>query len=96
MLPNLPTAREQGLAELEASAWFGFFLPKGAQSANVRKLHDAIVATMAITAVQQRIKQIGGELVPQERTSSEYLQKFVESEIKKWAAPIKGSGVTAD
>jgi tripartite-type tricarboxylate transporter receptor subunit TctC len=95
ILSSLPTAREQGL-DLEASAWFGFFLPKGAQPANVRKLHDAIVATMAIPAVQERIKQVGGDLVASERRSPEYLQKFVESEIAKWAVPLKASGVTAD
>jgi hypothetical protein len=26
----------------------------------------------------------------------QYLQKFVESEIKKWTAPIKASGVSMD
>jgi tripartite-type tricarboxylate transporter receptor subunit TctC len=30
------------------------------------------------------------------RRSPEYLGKFVESEIVKWAAPIKASGATAD
>ena len=31
-----------------------------------------------------------------ERRSSDYLQKFVESEIEKWAGPIKAAGVTAE
>jgi tripartite-type tricarboxylate transporter receptor subunit TctC len=39
------------------------------------------------------MKQIGADLVAPERRSPEYLQKFVESEIEKWAAPIKASGV---
>ena len=31
-----------------------------------------------------------------ERRSPDYLQKFVESEIAKWASPIKALGVTAE
>jgi hypothetical protein len=35
-------------------------------------------------------------LVPAERRSPEYLQKFVEREIEKWAAPIKAAGISVD
>jgi hypothetical protein len=42
------------------------------------------------------MKQIGADLTAPERRSSEYLGKLVESEIEKWAGPIKASGVTAD
>jgi hypothetical protein len=31
-----------------------------------------------------------------ERRTPEYLGRFVASEIEKWAAPIKASGVSAD
>jgi tripartite-type tricarboxylate transporter receptor subunit TctC len=48
---------------------------------------------MDTPSVQERMKQIGADLVAPERRSREYLQKFVESEIEKWAAPIKASGV---
>jgi hypothetical protein len=40
--------------------------------------------------------QIGAEAAAPEFRSSEYLGKLVESEIEKWAGPIKASGVTAD
>jgi hypothetical protein len=32
----------------------------------------------------------------EDRRSPAYLAKFVESEIDKWAAPIKASGATVD
>ena len=47
-------------------------------------------------AVQQRLKEVGTEPVAPERRSPEYLQEFVASEIKKWAAAIKTSGVSLD
>ena len=72
------------------------FLPKGTPPAIVQKLNAAAVATMNTPSVQERMKQIGAELAPPECRISEYLGKLVESEIEKWAGPIKASGVTAD
>jgi len=46
--------------------------------------------------VQQRLKDIGATVVEPGRRSPEYLQKFVESEIEKWAVPIKASGLSMD
>ena len=44
-------------------------------------------------AVQQRLKELGAEVVAPERRSPEYLQGFVEREIKKWAAIIRANGL---
>jgi tripartite-type tricarboxylate transporter receptor subunit TctC len=96
LLPDLPTADEQGLKDFEAILWYALFLPKGTPAAIVQKLNAATIAAMNTPALQERMKQIGAELVPPERRSSEYLGKLVESEIEKWAGPIKASGVTAD
>jgi tripartite-type tricarboxylate transporter receptor subunit TctC len=93
-LPTLATAQEQGLASFEASNWCALFLPKGTPDAIVRRLHDAAVATMETAAVQAQLQRIGSTVVAPERRSSDYLQKFVEGEIARWAAPIKASGVT--
>jgi hypothetical protein len=35
-------------------------------------------------------------LVAPERTSPEYLGKFVASEVEKWAGPIKAAGISLD
>ena len=51
---------------------------------------------METPSVQLRMKEIGADLIAPERRSPAYLQKFVESEIEKWAAPIKASGISAD
>lgn len=96
ILPSLASAHEQGLTDFEVSTWNAFFLPKGAAPAIVQKLHDATVTAMNSPAVQGRLKQIGAEVVPPERRSPDYLQGFVESEIKKWALAIKAAGVTAE
>jgi hypothetical protein len=54
------------------------------------------VVTIDSPTVQARLKEIGVTVVAPERRSRDYLQKFVASEIKKWAGPIKISGVSLD
>jgi tripartite-type tricarboxylate transporter receptor subunit TctC len=96
ILPSVPSAHEQGVIDFEVSTWNAFFLPKGTPLAIVQKLHDATIAAISSSAVQERLKQIGAEPVAPERRSREYLEKFLESEIKKWAIAIKAAGVIAE
>jgi tripartite-type tricarboxylate transporter receptor subunit TctC len=94
--PALATAQEQGLKDFAADNWLAFFLPKGTPAPIVQKLHEASVAALNTPAVAARLKEVGADLVTPERRSPEYLQKFVESEIEKWAAPIKAAGVVGE
>ncbi len=96
VLPNLPTAHEQGLTDFDTYVWFAFFLPKGTPSPIVQKLNEATVAAMNTSSVQQRLKELGVTVVAPERQSPEYLQKFVVSEIEKWAPVIRRANVKAD
>jgi hypothetical protein len=41
-------------------------------------------------------KECGSILVAPERRSPEYLQKFIQSEIEKWAALIKAANIKAE
>ena len=95
-VPTLGPAHEQGLAEFDASTWQGFFMPKSTPAPIVQRLHDATVAVMNNSVVQDRLRHSGNDPVGPERQSPEYLQKLVEHEIKKWAEPIKAAGISAD
>jgi len=93
ILPTLPSAHEQGLTDFELNPWYAFFLPKGTPVPIVQKLREAIVATSATPDVQEKLKELGYVLVAPERRSTEYLGKFVESEVEKWAAVIKAINI---
>jgi tripartite-type tricarboxylate transporter receptor subunit TctC len=95
-LPALASAHEQGLTNFEASNWCGLFLPVATPAAIVGRLHAAAVATMETAAVQAQLQRIGSTVVAPERRSSDYLRTFVASEVERWAAPIKASGVSLD
>lgn len=92
-LPDLPSADEQGLADFDIASWYALFLPAGTPSAIIQKLNRATVATLDMPSVQQRLKQIGGDVIAPERRSPEYLAQFLAAQIKKWEAPIKASGI---
>ena len=96
MLPELASAHEQGLTDFEATTWFGFFMPRGTPAPIIQKLHDATVAALDTPSVQEKLKEVGAIVVAPDRRSPEYLQAFVESEIKKNAIPIKATGVAID
>jgi tripartite-type tricarboxylate transporter receptor subunit TctC len=95
VLPNLPTAIEQG-TDVQAYTWSAVFLPKGASAAIVQRLNGAIVQAMKTPSVRERMEGLGATLVPDDRATPQYLSQFVKSEITKWAAPIKASGVTIE
>ena len=95
-LPNVPTGLEQGTPNLEAYTWNALFLPKDAPAEVVKKLHDATVEAMKTPSVRERLEALGAVVVPEERATPEYLGQYVKSEIDKWAAPIKASGVTVE
>ena len=96
VLPDLATADEQGLKGFEAYTWNAFFLPKNTPEPIARRLREATLEAMNTPAVRSRLEQLGATLVTSERTTPEYLQGFVKSEVAKWAGPIKASGVTIE
>lgn len=51
---------------------------------------------MGVSLIRERLKEIGCDLVPPERSTPEYLRSFVASEIDKWAGAIKASGIQID
>jgi tripartite-type tricarboxylate transporter receptor subunit TctC len=91
-MPGLASTHEQGLTDFDVPSWCAIFLPKGTPAGIVQKLHDATVVTMGALLIRERLKEIGCDLVPPERSSPEYLRKFVASEIDKWAAGSKRVG----
>ena len=62
----------------------------------VKTLHDAALAAVHTPAVRDRLARLGAEITPDDQATPQYLGNFVKSEIAKWAAPIKASGVSVE
>ncbi|MEP9355836.1 tripartite tricarboxylate transporter substrate binding protein [Xanthobacter sp. KR7-65] len=89
-LPDVPTMGEQGLADYESYAWFGIAAPKGTPQAVIDRLNREIVATVADSAVQKRLIEIGVE--PESSTAAQF-KAFIAAESVKWADIIAKAGI---
>lgn len=96
VLPQIPTAQEQGLADFEVLSWNALFLPKGTPDPIVRRLNAAMSQALDTPWVRERLEKLGLEVPEPAQWTPEYLARFVDSEIKKWAAPIRASGVSVE
>jgi len=96
LMPDLPTAHEQGLADYDVTTWAAIFLPKGTPRDIVDKLTEVTHATMETPAIKTRMTEIGVTGVVPERRTPEYLAKFVVDEIARWEGPIKSGGLQVD
>jgi tripartite-type tricarboxylate transporter receptor subunit TctC len=96
LFPNLATADEQGLKNFNADSWAGFFFPRGTPAAIVQRLAKATSDALDTPAVRQRYLELGLRVPPPEQRTPAYLAKLVPAEIKKWAGPIKASGMSVD
>jgi tripartite-type tricarboxylate transporter receptor subunit TctC len=96
LFPKLQTAKEQGIGGVDSYFWTAFFFPKGTPDPIVKKLYDATTETLKTPAVVDRLQKAGVTVIAPELRTPEYLQKFVGTEVEKWGAMIKASGITIE
>jgi len=96
VLPDLPTAHEQGLKDFDVYSWNAVFLPKGTPPETVGKLNAALSKVIDQPAVRGKLEELGLYVVAPPERSPAYLANFVKREIEKWAAPIRASGATGE
>ena len=93
ILPNLPTAKEQGFDFGDFYYWMGLFFPKDTPEPIVAKFNGALRVVLDRPELQARLREAATTVVPAERRSPDYLRSFLDSEIKTWARAIKASGI---
>jgi len=94
-LPNIPTAKEQGL-DFDVLTWQGLFLAKDTPQPIVNHLSQAMSKALDLPSVRGRFEPLGEEVPAADRRSPEYFKQFVAGEIARWSGPIKASGVTVE
>lgn len=82
-LPDVPTAREAGIADFEVTLWLGLFAPAKTPRAIVNRLHREF--TTAIAAPQAHAALLAQGLQPQ-TTTPEAFARLIAVEIDKWGA----------
>jgi tripartite-type tricarboxylate transporter receptor subunit TctC len=95
-LPNLPTAAESGLPDVQVEAWNALFAPKGTPRGRVDQLFALAFAALQAPATRARFEELGAILPSRDAASPDALRALVAAEIAKWTATLKDSGITLD
>lgn len=93
-LPGVPTTKEAGLPEFQASAWNALFAPKDTPKAVTEKLSAALDKALDDEATRKRLLELGSDIPGKDRRGPAALTTLVKSEIDRWGPVIKASGVT--
>ena len=92
LLPDLPTTREFGLANVEIEDWYGILLPAGTPPAVRERLEQALFAVIALPSIKQRFAENGmhGTL------GHEAFAARLKHEFAAWPETIQKLGVTGE
>src|SRR5467141_1044632 len=90
-VPEVPTSKEAGLAQFQASAWNALFAPKGTPKAIGDKLSAALDKALSDEPTRKRLLELGSDIPEAPRRGPQALAALVKSEIDKWTPVIKAS-----
>jgi tripartite-type tricarboxylate transporter receptor subunit TctC len=90
LLPDVPTAREQGVPDFEVNSWYGVCAPAGVPAPLLDKLNADIIEAMREPQVTQRLTEMG---MPPAPTTRDEFDQFIRTEIARWAQVIKDAGI---
>ncbi|MBL8383761.1 MAG: tripartite tricarboxylate transporter substrate binding protein [Burkholderiales bacterium] len=93
LLPNIPTFKEAGILDVEATAWIGVVAPAKTPPAIIDRLNREFVAAMKDAAIVDRLKAQYMEPAP--GTPAEFAA-FMQAELKRWTPVIQRSGASVD
>jgi putative tricarboxylic transport membrane protein len=96
VLPDVPTTREAGLPEFEASGWFGLFAPKATPKPILDRLTDALDRALDDEGVRKRMNDIASEVADKSQRGQPALRALVRSEIARWTPIIEAANVRAE
>jgi len=92
-LPNVPTAKELGFANVEAYTWQGLVTPAATPREVQAKLGSELQKAMADAGVKQKLYDAGWEARPADATE---MTRYADSERRKWHALIKARDIKLD
>lgn len=91
--PNIPTVAEDGVPKFETTIWLGIMAPKGTPVEIVNRLNTAIRKIIS----QQDVRDLWAKqgAAPLSMSPAEF-NKYLETDIQKWAAIVKSAQIKPD
>jgi tripartite-type tricarboxylate transporter receptor subunit TctC len=90
---DLPTFKEVGIPDVEATAWIGIVVPVAVPAAIQQKIHKEVVAALQDKSVADKLRSQFMEPIG---NSPKEFADFMQSELKRWAPIIQRNKITLD
>ncbi len=92
VIKDVPTTKEGGLPDFQASSWNGIFAPRNLPEGIQGKLNDAVVRALDDPDTLKRLLDIGSDVPTMADRTPQALQRLVESEVSRWSSLLKAAG----
>jgi tripartite-type tricarboxylate transporter receptor subunit TctC len=92
LLPDVPTATEQGVANVEVNAWYGVFAPAATPAAVVQRINQEINAVIRLPDVRERF--LGAGIEPLGGTA-QVLADFMKADTQRYGQLARELGIKA-
>jgi tripartite-type tricarboxylate transporter receptor subunit TctC len=91
--PDVPTVAESGWETYEATAWYGFVVPKGTPKDIADKIRNATIDTIKSGVVRERLQNEGAEPIG---NRPEEFAAMMKAESSRWAEIVKTASIAID
>jgi tripartite-type tricarboxylate transporter receptor subunit TctC len=92
-MPDVPTARETGVADFTSVTWFALMAPKGTPEPVVAKLNAEVTNILREPDIRAQFEKLGIQPAPMDIPAT---ARFIDEERARWGDIIKSAGVTLD
>lgn len=92
-LPDVPTIAEQGFPDVDVAGWFAVIGPPKLPAADVKRLHDAVVAAFAEPDVRAAMAKQENVIAP---STPEAAAQTLKSEQERYARLVKKANIALD
>ena len=93
LLPGVPTMREAGFPELEATNWAGYVVPAATPQAAVTRLNTELVRIVRLAEIQEKFRSQGQSPVP---STAEQFASLLQSESVRYSKVVREAGIKAE
>ena len=91
LFAQVPTFKEQGMADFTAVTWLMLLLPSGTPKARVQLLYSTLMNIVSTSEMESKLLALG--LQPRFSSSPEEAQQYLKSEFAYWGEVVKKSHV---
>jgi tripartite-type tricarboxylate transporter receptor subunit TctC len=96
ILPNVPTSKEAGLPDFQASVWNGLFAPRATPKPILERLAGALDQALDDANTRKRLQGLGSDIPDKASRGPQPLAALVKSEIAKWTPILKAANIRVE